>query len=82
MLQSQSNIFITMAREMVVNNVDQRALIKANMEVSKLKKRQMRFNNFKAVRDLMSHVGKQRDFQGPQNQNQSWKKMPILILNT
>ncbi len=29
----------------------------------------MRFNNFKATRDLMSHVGKQRDFQGPQNQN-------------
>jgi hypothetical protein len=34
----------------------------------------MRFNNFKTARDLMSHVRKQRDFQGPQNQNQSWQK--------
>jgi hypothetical protein len=36
----------------------------------------MRFNNFKATKDLKSHVGNQRDFQGPQNQNQSWKNMP------
>ncbi len=36
----------------------------------------MRFNNFKATRDLRSHVGKQRDFEGLKNQNQSLQKMP------
>jgi hypothetical protein len=34
MLQSQFNIFITMAWEMVVDNADQRALVKENMKVN------------------------------------------------
>jgi hypothetical protein len=34
MLQSQSNIFITMAREMVVDNAYQKVLIKTNTEVN------------------------------------------------
>jgi hypothetical protein len=41
-----------MAREMHVNNEDQRALIKAKMKVSLKKKRQFRFNNLKAIRDM------------------------------
>ncbi len=52
MLQSQSNNFATMAQEMMVNNANQRFLIKANMEVKINKKRHVKFNNFKTIKDL------------------------------
>lgn len=49
MIQSQSCNFATMAQDMVVNNEDQKALIKANiyMEVNIKTKRQMKkISNF------------------------------------
>ncbi len=52
MLLSQFNSFVTMAREMMVNNKDQRTLIKAKMKVNIEMKEHMRLNIVKTTRDL------------------------------
>jgi hypothetical protein len=41
-----------MAWEMVVNNKDQRILIKAKMKVSIKTKKKVKFSNFKVTKDL------------------------------
>ncbi len=46
------NSFATMAWEMVVNNKNQRTLIKAKMKVSIEMKKHIRFNILKTTRDL------------------------------
>lgn len=52
MLLSQFNSFATMAWEMVVNNKDQRTLIKAKMKVNIKMKEHMRLNILKITKDL------------------------------
>jgi hypothetical protein len=46
------NSFATMAREMVVNNKNQRTLIKAKMKVSIEMKKHIRLNILKTTKDL------------------------------
>jgi transcription antitermination factor NusA-like protein len=47
---------VIIAWEMVVNNEDLKTLIKAKMETNIKRKRQMKLNNFKVVKDLRVFV--------------------------
>ncbi len=51
-LQSQFASLTTMAWDMHVSNEDKKTCIKAKMEVNLKKKKKIRFNNFKMVKNM------------------------------